>query len=158
MTTSSAALARRPNSNVLRLHLEKVVHVPVETVFAACVEPERLSEWWGPAGFTTLGVELDVREGGRYRITMQPPEGTAFHLRGRFREVDPPRRLVYTFEWEEPDPDDRETIVTLSFLDHPEGTRLVLDQGLFATDARLALHTAGWTETLERLAQFLTRD
>ena len=124
-------------------------------MFAACVEPEKLAEWWGPAGFTSPSVDLDVREQGRFRITMQPPDGEAFHLRGVFREVAPPRRLVYTFEWEEPDPDDRETVVTLSFLDHREGTRLVLDQGLFVTEARRALHEAGWTDSLERLAQAL---
>jgi uncharacterized protein YndB with AHSA1/START domain len=137
------------------LHLEKVLQAPKERVFAACVEPEKLAEWWGPAGFTTRTVHLDVRDGGRYRITMEPPEGEVFHLRGAYSEVDPPRRLAYTFEWEEPDPDDQETLVTLSFFDNPEGTKLVLDQGPFATEARYALHEVGWTETLERLAQFL---
>src|SRR5512146_2727785 len=120
----------------LTLHLEKVLHVPRERVFAACVEPEKLGEWWGPTDFTVLKVELRVRAGGRYRITMQPPDGQAFHLTGEFREVEPPRRLVYTFEWEEPDPDDQETVVTLSFLDDGEGTRLVVDQGPFAPEAR----------------------
>ena len=139
----------------LTLHLEKVVEASPEQVFTACVEPERLAEWWGPAGFTTSSVELDVREGGRYRITMQPPDGDSFHLRGEFREIDPPRRLVYTFEWEEPDPDDRETVAELSFLDDAAGTRVVLDQGPFATQARFELHEAGWTETLDRLAAFL---
>ena len=143
------------DSGGLTLHREKVLLAAAERVFAACVEPEKLAEWWGPAGFTAPSVDLDVREGGRYRITMQPPDGEAFHLRGGFREVDPPRLLVYTFEWEEPDPDDQETVVTLSFLDHREGTRLVLDQGPFATEARRALHEAGWTETLERLEQSL---
>ena len=137
------------------LHLEKVLHAPRERVFAACVEPEELAEWWGPTGFTVPSVEICAREGGRYRITMQPPDGEAFHLGGEFREVEPPRRLVYTFEWEEPDPDDQETVVTLSFLDDGGGTRLVLDQGPFATEARHALHEAGWTETLERLEWFL---
>jgi len=67
----------------------------------------------------------------------------------------PPRCLVYAFEWEKPDPDDRETLVTLSFLDDRDGTRLVLDQGMFATRARYDLHEAGWTETLDRLAAHL---
>ena len=139
----------------LILHLEKVLPASKECVFAACVEPEKLAAWWGPAGFTTHSVDLDVRDGGRYRITMQPPDGVAFHLRGEFCEVDPPTRLVYTFEWEEPDPDDQETVVTLSFLAQKEGTKLVLDQGPFATEARRALHEAGWTQTLERLEQFV---
>ena len=100
-------------------------------MFAACVDPEQLAAWWGPAGFTAPRVDLDAREGGLYRITMQPPEGDAFHLRGQFTRIDAPQCLVYTFEWEEPDPDDRETLVTLSFLDDRDGTRLVLDQGMF---------------------------
>ena len=139
----------------LTLHLEKVLQAPKESVFAACVEAAKLAIWWGPAGFTTHSVDLDVRPGGGYRITMQPPVGEVFHVRGEYSEVDPPRRLVYTFEWEEPDPDDQETVVTLSFLDDRSGTKLVLHQGPFATEARYALHEAGWTETLERLEQFL---
>jgi uncharacterized protein YndB with AHSA1/START domain len=139
------------DSGGLTLHLEKVLQARTERVFAACTEREKLAEWWGPAGFTSPSLGLEVRKGGRYRITMQPPDGEAFHLRGEFREVDPPRRLVYTFEWEQPDPDDQETVVTLSFIEHREATRLVLDQGPFATEARRALHEAGWKESLERL-------
>ena len=141
----------------LTLHLEKVLHARAERVFAACVEPEKLAAWWGPAGFTSPSLDLDVRPGGRYRITMQPPDGEAFHLRGEFREVDPLRYLVYTFAWEEPDPDDCETVVTVSFVDRRETTSLVVDQGPFTTEARRALHEAGWTESLERLERFLTR-
>jgi uncharacterized protein YndB with AHSA1/START domain len=137
------------------LHLEKVLDARTERVFDACVEPQKLAEWWGPKGFTSRILALDVRDGGRYRIKMQPPDGEAFHLRGEFREVDPPRRLVFTFEWEEPDPDDQVTVASLSFVDHRDGTKLLLDQGPFATEARRALHEAGWTESLERLEQFL---
>jgi uncharacterized protein YndB with AHSA1/START domain len=140
----------------MTLHLEKVLKARAERVFAACIDPNKLAEWWGPAGFTSPVVALDLRYGGQYRITMQPPDGRAFHLRGEFCEVDPPRRLVYTFEWEEPDPDDQKTVVTLSFLDHREGTKLVLDQGTFATEARRSLHERGWTESLERLEKSLT--
>jgi uncharacterized protein YndB with AHSA1/START domain len=137
------------------LHLERTLDARPETVFAAFVEPEKLTSWWGPAGFTAPGVELDVREGGRYRIRMQPPDAEAFHLRGRYREVDPARRLVLTFAWEEPDPDDRETVVTLTFLEHDGGTKVVLDQGPFSTEGRRALHEAGWSESFDRLRRFL---
>lgn len=153
--TDGNNLRVRADRRGLALRLETVLQAPRKRVFAACVEPGELAQWWGPAGFTTPSLDLDVRDGGRYRITMQPPEGQAFHLRGRYSMVDPPRRLVYTFEWEEPDPDDQETLVTLSFSDHREGTKLIVDQGPFANEARYALHEAGWTEALERLARFL---
>ena len=76
-------------------------------------------------------------------------------MSGHYLEVDPPRRLVYTFVWEEPDPDDQETVVTLSLSDHGDGTKLVLDHGPFSTQARYELHQAGWRETLDRLAAYL---
>ena len=141
--------------SALTLRLERVLHASRESVFAAFVEPAQLREWWGPAGFTTRSVELDAREGERYRIAMQPPAGDAFHLRGRYVEVDPPQRLVFTFEYEQPDPDDQETLVTLWFFDHPDGTRLVFEQGSFATQARYELHQVGWSETLDRLATYV---
>jgi uncharacterized protein YndB with AHSA1/START domain len=139
----------------VNLHLEQTLPASPGRVFAACVDPGELAEWFGPRGYTCTHVELDARPGGRYRLTMQPPEGEVFHIAGELREVDPPRRLVYTFAYEEPAPDDRETVVALAFEAAGAGTRLVLDQGPFLTEARLELHRVGWTETLERLERAL---
>jgi uncharacterized protein YndB with AHSA1/START domain len=77
-------------------------------------EPLELAKWWGPHGFTIPETQLDLRTGGGYRFTMKPPEGDPFHLAGEFLQIDQPSRLVYTFRWVEPTPDDRETVVTLS--------------------------------------------
>ena len=74
---------------------------------------------------------------------MQPPEGDLFHLSGELREVDPPARLAYTFRWDPPDPDDRETLVALSLEDRGGGTEVHLLQGEFATEERRALHEEG---------------
>jgi uncharacterized protein YndB with AHSA1/START domain len=71
------------------------------------------------------------------------------------RFVERPLRLVFTFVWEEPDPDDRETVVTLSFAPAGEGTKLVLDQEPFQTEPRWQLHRDGWTDTIEPLALFV---
>jgi uncharacterized protein YndB with AHSA1/START domain len=87
---------------------------------------------------------------------MQPPEGDRFFLSGVFREVDPGTRLVYTFRYEDPDPDDRETVVAFALRDRGESTALTLDQGPFVTEARRALHEQGWTEMLDRLEELIT--
>ena len=92
----------QPNGLVLKL--KHVVDSPRERIFNLLTEPAELAKWWGPHGFTTPEVALDLSVGGRYRFTMQPPEGEAFHLSGEFIEIDPPTRLVYTFRWDEPDP------------------------------------------------------
>jgi uncharacterized protein YndB with AHSA1/START domain len=139
----------------LALHMERVLPAPRERVFAAFTDPRELPKWWGPHGFTMPEVELDLRAGGDYRFTMQPPEGDRFHLEGEFLEVDPPARLAYTFRWDPPDPDDRETTVRLSFADLGDSTEVVLDQAGFATEARLNLHDQGWADSFERLRDAL---
>ncbi len=86
---------------------------------------------------------------------MQPPDGELFHLSGEYRVIDPPLLLEYTFRWEPPDADDRETTVTVSLRDLDESTEFVLVQSGFATEERLALHDDGWTQSLDRLQLFL---
>jgi uncharacterized protein YndB with AHSA1/START domain len=137
------------------LELTHVLPAPRERVFAALTQPDDLARWWGPRGFTTPGIECDLRVGGRYRFTMQPPDGDAFHLSGNFLEVAPPARLAYTFRWDEPAPDDRETVVTLSLSAVGGGAELALRQGEFATEERLALHRGGWSDSLAKLSALL---
>jgi uncharacterized protein YndB with AHSA1/START domain len=145
-----------PQPRQLTVNLTQVLPAPPPRVFRALTDPRELAQWWGPNGFRTPGVELDLRVGGSYRIAMQPPEGELFYLQGEFQEVDPPSRLAYTFRWEDPDPEDVETVVTLSLRSLDGSTELVMDQGVFATEARRALHDGGWTDSLEKLLRFLS--
>ena len=138
-----------------RLRLEKVLPMPPERLFTAFVDAEQLPQWFGPVGFTALALRLDAVEGGNYRLAMQPPEGDAFHIRGTFRTVEAPTQLAFTFIYEEPDPDDQETLVTVTFDPAEQGTRVVIEQQPFKTAARRALHRDGWTDSLERLEQAL---
>ena len=144
------------DSGALTLRLDRVLPARRPRVFRACIEPADLSHWWGPRGFTTPEVHLDLRVGGTYRFGMQPPDGELFHLSGEFREIEHPARLVYTFRWEEPDPDDRETVVTLSLSDQGDSTEVVVVQSGFATEARRALHVDGWTDSLDRLQELMS--
>jgi uncharacterized protein YndB with AHSA1/START domain len=142
----------------LTLHLERILDAPPSLVFTMFVESDRLARWWGPKGFTAPCVEFDPRPGGRYRIRMQPPDGDPFSLSGEIRAIDPPSHLSYTFRWEEPDPDDRDTVVSVSMFECGTCTRLTVDQGPFATEARRSLHDQGWSETLDRLRRVLADD
>lgn len=139
----------------LSLELTCTVEAPPERVFEALSEPSQVAAWWGPHGFTTPDVSMTLEAGGRYRFTMQPPDGEAFHLSGEFLEVSPPSCLAYTFRWEEPDPDDVETTVRVTLAKVGNGTLVSVAQGAFATDARLELHRSGWTDSLERLREFV---
>jgi uncharacterized protein YndB with AHSA1/START domain len=136
--------------------MNRVISATRPRVFNALTEPGELAKWWGPRGFTSPNVEIDLRVGGSYRIAMQPPDGELFHLSGEFRAVDPPARLAYTFRWEDPDPDDQETVVTLTLRDAGESTELSFTQGVFATEGRRALHEQGWTDGLDRLQELMS--
>ena len=142
-------------SDELTLELTRVLPAARSVVFGSFSDPTQLAEWWGPEGFTTLSLSFQPRVGGRYRIEMQPPEGDPFYLAGQFRELEPPTRLAYTFVWEDPDPDDVQTMVGLSFRDLGEATAVALTQGPFRTEARRALHRDGWTDSLDKLEHLL---
>jgi uncharacterized protein YndB with AHSA1/START domain len=69
-------------------------------VFEACTDPSELAKWWGPRGFTSPSIEIDLRVGGSYRIAMLPPHGEIFCLTGEFTAIDPPARLAGAFATE----------------------------------------------------------
>ena len=143
-------------SGELTLELTRVLPAARSGVFGAFSDPTQLAKWWGPEGFTIPSLEFQPRVGGRYRIEMQPPEGDRFYLAGEFRELDPPAHLAYTFVWEDPAPDDVETVVGLSFQDLGEATEVALTQSPFKTEARRALHRDGWTDSFDKLERLIS--
>ena len=86
---------------------------------------------------------------------MQPPEGEAFHLSGEFLEIQLPSALSFTFRWDEPGPDDRETVVELSLDSLGRRTKVTMTQAEFATNERLELHRGGWADSFEKLDALL---
>ena len=71
---------------------------PRELVWRAWTEPAHLARWWGPRIMATPVCEMEVRNGGAYRIVMRGPDGTDYPIRGVFVEVTPPARLVLTMD------------------------------------------------------------
>jgi uncharacterized protein YndB with AHSA1/START domain len=134
-----------------------VFDAPREVVFRAWVEPDRLVQWFGPRGFTVPSLQMDVRPGGAYRICMLSPAGTEHWVKGRYLEIVPPERLVFT--WSREDATDGEvghdTVVTIHFADLDGRTGMSFHQGVFETIENRVGHEGGWTSCLERLAEFV---
>ena len=66
-----------------------------EHMFAAFSDPGQLTQWWGPAGFTTTFQEFDFRPGGRWRLFLHGPDGSDYPNEKEFIEVLPPQRISF---------------------------------------------------------------
>jgi len=145
------------NANVnvdLVLRIERLIAAPPERVFALWTEPRELVKWWGPEGFEVPQHALDVRPDGKWRTTMRSPQGTLHTVSGVYRAIEPPRRLVFTWGWD----DDNgmrghETEVTVTFEPAPGGTRLTLLQQTFQDQDARDKHSLGWNSSFDCLAQ-----
>ena len=140
------------------VNLTHVVDAPVELVWAAWTDPRHMAQWWGPKGFTNPVCELDLRQGGAIRIHMRGPDGTIYPMTGAFKEIVPPERLVFTSVARDTDGKpllEGHNIIT--FEDVGGKTKVtVLSRavGLVPIAAQmLAGMEAGWTQSLERLAE-----
>ena len=132
------------------LEVRRVIRAPRARVFAAWTTAAELKRWHAPGPLHVGLAELDVRVGGAYRIHMVAPDGTEHRVSGVFREVDPPRRLSYTWGWDGDHPV-KDSVVTIDFLDQGTSTEVVLRHAI-AHDKERTSHTGGWTAILEKLA------
>lgn len=136
------------------LRLERTYEASAEEVFNAWTNPEVLRRWWraNPAWVTPV-AEVDLRVGGRYRISMEDPQSGEKHtVSGEYSEVSRPRRLVYSWEWEQGGGrHGHASTVTVDFHAEGERTKVVLEHtGLESPESR-DRHAQGWTAVLEML-------
>ncbi|HLZ09399.1 MAG TPA: SRPBCC family protein [Chloroflexota bacterium] len=85
----------------LEVALEREFNAPRHLVFAVFTRAEHLRHWWGLFEGSTMTVcEIDARPGGAWRMVLRGADGNVNGFRGQFREVVPPERVTWTFEWE----------------------------------------------------------
>jgi uncharacterized protein YndB with AHSA1/START domain len=139
-------------STIPALVIRRTYSFPRERVYRAWTDPQIAKQFICPEGVTIPEIEMDVREGGTYRIVMQPSEGERLVVRGVYREVRKPERLVMTWRWEEDDPrDERDTLLSLDFIDRNGSTELVLTHENFASVDSRDRHEHGWSSIMEKL-------
>src|SRR5262245_20671512 len=90
----SVAKPHASDTSEREMVISRVVDAPRELVWKVWTEPEHVSKWWGPNGFTTTIEVMDVRPGGEWKHTMRGPDGTNYPNHSRFVEVVKPERIV----------------------------------------------------------------
>jgi uncharacterized protein YndB with AHSA1/START domain len=150
MTKAAAPIAER------ELAITRTFEAPRELVFRMWTDPEHVARWWGPHHFTNPVCEVDARVGGAILIHMRAPDGADHPMTGRFLEIAPPERLVFTTAVDSADGERLlEGHTTVTFAEHGGKTTLTLNTravGFAAVAARmLEGMQAGWTQSLEKL-------
>jgi uncharacterized protein YndB with AHSA1/START domain len=138
------------------LVLTRTFDGPARIVFEAWTKPELLKRWWAPksTGVSLLSCEADVRVGGKYRFVFGHDASKTMAFFGKYLEVTPHSRLVWTNE----EGDGGEAITTVTFEEKDGKTLLVLYElhpSKEALDAAIAGTASGMRETFEQLDELL---
>ena len=142
-----------------RVELRRSLNVPAERVFAAFADATLVAQWLRPSPDVKLDVlELEFREGGRYRFAYEVPDGTRMIVGGLYRRIEPPRCIV--FSWLIEPPDEHAGIaseVTVLLEQRGSATELLIRHERWERDDAEARHSLGWQGALDLLEAQLER-
>lgn len=141
------------------VRITRVLDAPRELVFEAYTKPELLKRWLGVhSGFTLAVCEIDLRVGGSYRYVWRGPEGFEMGMRGVYREIVPPERIVATESFDQswyPG----SAVGTVTFVERDGRTTLTITMLYDSKDARDEVLKSpmeqGMAAGFEKLAELL---
>jgi uncharacterized protein YndB with AHSA1/START domain len=135
------------------LTVRREIAAPAEDLFDAWLDAQSIGVWLRPSPIRETRAETDPRVGGAFRIVMVDDESSFEHT-GTYREIDRPRRLVFT--WSSHATRFRDSIVTVTFQPLSSSTVVEIHQvGLPNEEARDS-HHAGWSDALRELGRTTT--
>ena len=120
---------------------ERVFDAPRERAWAAFTDPDLIPRWWGLRSAKTIIDEHELQPGGRWRYVQRNADGSEAAFRGIFREVAPPERLSYTFEWEHMP--GHVLVDTATFEDLGERTKVIVHSLFHTTEERDGMLSGG---------------
>lgn len=139
-----------------QLKITKVIPAPRAAVFAAWTEPEQIRQWSCPPDATVSDSQVDLKVGGAFRLRMTGEEMATHTAFGTYQVVEPPEKLVYTWDWEEETHAVGDTLVTVEFNDLGDSTEVVVTHTGFPNAEATEGHTMGWNGCLAQLEALLS--
>lgn len=128
---------------------------PASLLFSLWSEVEHFSKWMGPEGFECPEAEIDFRIGGKYRGMIRSKDHGDSWFGGKYREIDPPNRLVFTWTWDTGPSGEVETLITITFRENDSGlTTMTFHQSPFINVERRNSHIGGWSSLFNKLASY----
>jgi uncharacterized protein YndB with AHSA1/START domain len=156
MKNTGTLVVTRPSDT--EIVLTRVFDAPRRMVYEALTNPELVKRWYGPRGHHLVVCEVDFRVGGNWRFVLRSPEGVDMAIRGTYREIAGPERMVNT-ELFEDFADAGEAIVTTTLTEHGGKTTLRQSVTYGAKEIGDAVIASGMehgaAETFDRLAELL---
>ena len=156
-TSNSGATHASGGTNVQRtsereLVVTRTFDAPARIVFEAWTKPELFMRWWAPKSIGILSCEMDVRTGGKYRLVFGKDAANSWTFFGKYLEVIPNARMVWTNDEEE-----QGAVTTVTFEEKDGKTLLVLRDVYPSKDAldEGSGSTSGLTEQFEQLDELL---
>jgi uncharacterized protein YndB with AHSA1/START domain len=137
--------------------MTRVFNAPRRLVWEAWTNPEHVPHWLlGPEGWTMPVCEIDLRPGGGWHFVWRKTDGTEMGMRGAYREVTPPERLVSTESWGENWPETLNTLVLSEEAGKTTVTQTILYPSKDARDAALKTGMKdGADQSFDRLDDYL---
>jgi uncharacterized protein YndB with AHSA1/START domain len=138
------------------LEVKRFINAPRARVYAAWTDPAQLKQWFGPEAVETDNLIADVRPGGEFRWDLTNSDGKKMTIQGEYREVQPGKRIVFTWQWQDDeDWKDCVSVVTVELSDRDAGTEVHLTHTRLPSEESRDSHNEGWKSVLEKLEQFL---
>jgi len=145
-------------SERLSLEIKRFINAPRDRVYAAWTDPAQLKQWFGPEKVQTRNLIADVRVGGKFCWDITNLEGEKLTCRGEYRELQPAKKLVFTWQWDDDEVWENHTsVVTVELSDRDGGTELRLIHEQLPNEQSRDGHTGGWNSALDKLEKFFSK-
>jgi len=139
----------------LSLEIKRLIKAPPDRVYAAWTDPTQLKHWFGPEKAQTRDLIVDVRVGGKFRWDLTNSEGEKMICRGEYRELQPDKKIVFTWQWEDDeDWQNHISVVTVELYERDGDTELRLIHEQLPNEESRDGHTGGWNSALDKLEKF----
>src|SRR4029077_7842882 len=141
-----------------RLEIKRVIKAPRHRVYAAWTDPAQLKQWFGPENVQTDELVAEARPGGKFRWDLRNSDGEKMTCLGEYRELEPNKKIVFTWRWDDDeDWENHASVVTVELDDAGAGTALRLTHEKLPNEESRDGHTRGWNSALDKLEKLFSK-